>query len=128
MTSRRIPLGLGLRRRLRSGVTLIHRGHLDHVCGHGLNLPRQVCDLRALLLIGRRNLQGQEMPQRVHRDRHFAAFAPFGASVAAACSALRGGLQGAAIEDDGGGFRVPIRQQPQHGPPIMRHRLLRSLP
>src|SRR5882757_7020601 len=48
-------LGRGLRRRLLPGVALVDKGYFDRISGHGLNLPRQVCDLRALLLIGRRN-------------------------------------------------------------------------
>ena len=53
------PMCRGLRRGLLTGVALIDKGHFDLVSGDLLNLPRQVSDLRALLLIGRRNLQGQ---------------------------------------------------------------------
>jgi len=106
------PVGRSLRRRLRSGVSLIHRGHLDRVLGRGLDLPRQVRDLRALQLIGRSNLLGQQMPQGIYCDMHFAALAPVVAIVAAACSALQGGLRGAVIEDDSAELRVPVGLQP----------------
>src|SRR5882757_6330076 len=65
-------VGGGLRRGLLSGVALVDKGYFNGASGHGLNLPRQVCDLRALLLIGRRNLQGQEMSQCIDCDMHFA--------------------------------------------------------
>lgn len=63
-------VGLG---RLLAGVTLINVGQFDCLIRHGLDLTRQFFDLSPVLLVGRRNVQRQQLAQGIHRHRHFAA-------------------------------------------------------
>src|SRR5437660_10391414 len=78
------PMFGGLSRGLLPGVALIDKGQFDLVSSDLLNLPRKLADLGALLLIGRSNLQGQQMPQSIHRHVDFGSLAPLVTIVAAA--------------------------------------------
>ena len=57
--------------------------------------------LFALLCVGRRDVQGQEVAERVHGDMGFAAVFLFVAVVARAATALGRALHGAPIKDGG---------------------------
>jgi hypothetical protein len=50
----------------RSGVALVHIGQLDILFCNLLHLPGQFADLCAILLVGRRDMQGQQMALRIH--------------------------------------------------------------
>jgi hypothetical protein len=61
---------------------------LDGVPGDGLHGLRQTPDLGAVVGIGGRDVQGQEMAQRVDSQMDFRAFLAFGTIVACALAAL----------------------------------------
>ena len=56
----------GISRRLLSGITLIHIGNLHVFSSRCLNGFGKLTNLRPILLIGRRHLQRQQMPQSIH--------------------------------------------------------------
>ena len=65
-----------------SRVALIHIGQLDILFGDLLHLPGQFAGLCAVLLIGRRHIQGQQMIQCIHGRMNLRSFAPLGPIVA----------------------------------------------
>lgn len=58
---------LGILSRLCLGIALVDKGHFDRVPGHLLDLGRQGTDLASILLVGRRHVRRQQMPQPIHR-------------------------------------------------------------
>ncbi len=52
-----------------SRVALIDKNYFDRLFRDSLNLASQFCNLSAILFIGRRHTQSQQMPQRVHSHR-----------------------------------------------------------
>ena len=80
----------------------------------------QVAHLGAFLFIRRGDFQGQQMPERVHGDMHFGAFAPLVAIVTASASALRRGLQRAPVENDRCGLIGAARAPAQQDAQVMR--------
>ncbi len=69
-----------------AGVSLIDIGQLDMLAGDLLHGFSQHADLRAILLIGRRYVQRQQMPKRVNGCMNLRSLAPLGTVVAAACA------------------------------------------
>ena len=59
------------RRGVRSGVTLIYIRQFDVLLGHLLDSLREFPHLGAILLIGGRDFDGQQMAQGVYRNMHF---------------------------------------------------------
>jgi hypothetical protein len=57
-----------------------------------LHLPGQLADLCAILFIGRRDMKGKQMAQRVQSRMDLGAFAPFGSIVARSRTRFRRGL------------------------------------
>ncbi len=104
-------------------IALVHKRHLDRVIGGGLDLLGQFGDLRPILLIGRGDMQGQQIPQRSDRQMNLAAFPAFGASLAGPRATFRRGLQRPTVKD---GCRwvgwVPLGQAQQR-PPVLHQRL-----
>ena len=63
-----------------TGVALIDKGQFHMLSRHFLHGCGQLAHLIAVLLIGWREMQRQEISQRIDGQMHFAAFAPFGSS------------------------------------------------
>ena len=57
-----------------AGLSLIDKSDLDRMPGHLLYLFRQFSDLGSVLLVGRGDVQSQQMTQGVHRHVGFAPF------------------------------------------------------
>src|SRR5712691_11982802 len=83
-----------------SGVTLIDKSHFYFLARSFLHFFHQGGDLRALLLVGRRYFQSQQMPQGVDRGMYFGALFALVSIVARAVATFRCRLQGASIQDD----------------------------
>ncbi|KCX00057.1 hypothetical protein AN652_14370 [Xanthomonas arboricola pv. pruni] len=83
---------LGCLRRFFAGIVLIHKRDLDRFTGRVLYLLSKRSDLRALLLICWRDLDGEQVSQRIDRHVHLASFLAFVAIVSGARSAFTGGL------------------------------------
>ncbi len=62
-------------------VTLIHVSQLDILLRDLLHLPGQFLHLGSILLVGRRDMQGQQMAQRVNCRMDLRSFAPFGSVI-----------------------------------------------
>ncbi len=60
-----VPLGLGLG--ILARVALANIGDLDALAGGRLHGGGEALDLGAVLCVGRRDVQRQEMPQRIDR-------------------------------------------------------------
>lgn len=58
-------------------IALINEGHFDRFADDLLNLFSQFADLCAVLLVGGRDEQSQQVAQRVNGNVGFAALAPF---------------------------------------------------
>ena len=58
-----------------------------------------MCDLGAVIGVGRRDVQGQEMAERVHRHVQFRALLALGPVVAGPLTALGRRPQRSAVED-----------------------------
>jgi hypothetical protein len=82
-----------------SCVALIHVSQLNMLLRDLLYLPGQFADLCAVLLIGRRDVKGEQMAQRVHRCMHLRSLAPLGSIIACSRAGLRRGLQRAAVQN-----------------------------
>jgi hypothetical protein len=70
---------------------LVHIRQCYALIGKVLYRLRQFFHLRPVLLIGRGDVQGQQMPQGIDRRMHLGPFAPLGASAFARKSALKPG-------------------------------------
>src|SRR6266700_4065436 len=69
-------------------VALVDESQFDMVACHFLDCGGQLAHLRSILLIGRGDMQGQQMPQSIHRDVNFSAFGPCGCIIGRAMSAF----------------------------------------
>ena len=79
-----------------SGVTLIDKSHF-HLLARGLlHLFEQVSHLRALLLVGRRDFQSQQMTKGIDRRMHFASLFALIAIVASAVATFLAWTAGSA--------------------------------
>ena len=96
-----------------SGVTLIDKGYLDFVAGRLLDGFDQVADLGALLFISQRDFHSQKVAERIDRDMDFETLAALVSVIAPAAAAFRGGLHGAAIQNDRRRLAGLARQQAQ---------------
>lgn len=90
---------LGLLFCRRAGVTLINEGQFNCLTRHRFNLRHQLRYLRAVLLVGSRDTLRQHKDERVHGQMYFAVLTWFGSIIARSATALRRGLDGAAVED-----------------------------
>jgi hypothetical protein len=106
-----------------SSIGLVDKGHLHRLAGGLLHPLRQLAHLGAILLIGRRDQQGQQMPQRIDRHMHFAAFAPLGTIIARMAATLGRRLQHAAIENGGSGLAFAPFDSAQQQAQVLHHRL-----
>ncbi len=79
--------------------------------------------LAPLRLVGRGDGQRQQVAQRVDHGVLLVAFAPFVPVVTAPPAALRGGLDGATVNDGGAGVGPPALQHAGQLPQSMRHHL-----
>ena len=109
----------GVLRRVLARIALIHVGQLHVLAGHLLDRVRQLGHLRPLLLVGRGNNHGQEVAECVHRDVGLAALLALVPVIPGSGAALRCRLQGAGIEDDGGGLGIASRCDPEQLPQVM---------
>ena len=71
-----------------SRVSLIYIGQLNMLAGDLLHSLGQGTNLRAILLIGHRYVQSQQVAERVNVRMNLRSLAPLGAIVAAACTRL----------------------------------------
>src|SRR5690242_7121705 len=70
-----------------TGVTLINKGKLNGVSSLLLYGGSQLTHLSPILLIGRGDMQGQQMTKRVYCRMHLASFAPLGSIIACSVTA-----------------------------------------
>jgi len=77
----------GLRRALAS-VALVDPGEFDAVARDGLDRSGELLDLAAILGIGRRDVEGEQVAKRIDRDVEFGALLALGAVLAGALAAL----------------------------------------
>lgn len=78
-------------------VTLIGDGHFHEAASARLHVLNQIGNLGPLLLIGRRDFQGQKKTESVDRDMYLGAFLALVAIVASSTGAQWSALQGAPI-------------------------------
>src|SRR5690606_25823672 len=83
-----------------AGVALIGPCNADRFSRGALHSFAKLFDLRALLLIGRRHRQRNQMAQRIDSHVYLAAPTPLVAVVAGAWTALAAALQRAPVQDD----------------------------
>lgn len=69
-----------------AGIALVDKHHFYRLTGDLLNLLRQFADLFPILLIGRRDMQRHQMPQRIDCQMHFRSLALLGAIIAGPCT------------------------------------------
>lgn len=86
--------------RLPAGVALIDEGDLNAVVGGRLHGPGQMLDLGTVIGVGRRNMQGQEMTEPVHRHVQLRTLLALGLIVAGPLAALGRRTQRPAVVDD----------------------------
>src|SRR6266568_5310259 len=82
-----------------TGVSLIHESQLHAVSCYLLHGGSQLAHLSPILLIGRRDMQRQQMPQGIDSQMNFAAFAPLGSIVASAMPTFGTRLQRPTIKN-----------------------------
>lgn len=97
--------------------------NFEMLAGCFLHLPGQLRNLIALLVIGRRHYQCQQMVQRIRGNMHLAATLFLAAVITGPVPAFRRGAKGAATEDDGGRLRLFALGHPQQFPQVMDDRL-----
>ncbi len=110
---------LGRLCRLITRVSLIDERHLDMRARDFLDSRSQSAYLSPILLIGRRDQQGQQVAQRIHCRMHFAALAPLGSIVARSMSAFRARLQRSTVKNGGRRLFVAPLSQAQQRPQIV---------
>ena len=86
----------------------------------------QLPHLRAFLLIGGSDMQGQQMAQAVDCHVHLAPALPFGPVIAGPGAALRRGRPRAAGQDRCRRLLCAAFGQPQHDAQVMHHRFERA--
>ena len=99
--------------RVLAAVALIDIDQLHTLSGHLLHGGGERLDLRAILFVGGRDAGSQEMAKRVDGDVDLGAFLALAAArprragpiPTGSVAGLGAGLQGAAVEDGGGGPR-----------------------
>ena len=79
--------------------------------------------LRPVLLIGRSDVQGQQMSQGIDRRMHLGPFASLGAVVSRTVTRFRCGLDRATIQDHSAGLPLAPRILAQQHPQIVHHGL-----
>ena len=105
--------------RVLTRVALIDKGECDVVSRHLLHRGGQLSHLSAILLIGRRHMQGQQMPQGIHGQMPFAAFAPFGSILACSMAPFRARWQRSTVNNGGRWLFVAPPSQPQDGSQVV---------
>ncbi len=95
-----VACGLG---RLRSGIALVGIRHLHRLAACLLHLLRQFLYLGALLFVGRRDMHGKQIPQRIDSHMDFASPLALVPIVPRPRPAFTGRLQRASIKNDGAG-------------------------
>src|SRR5271166_1558989 len=109
--------------RIIAGVALVDERDLDRLPGHRLHGLGQHGDLVPLLLIGRGDVHGQQVPERIHRHVDLRALAPLISVVAGPTSALGCGLHRATVEDGGGRLGLLAGGEAEHGAEVVDHGL-----
>jgi hypothetical protein len=82
-------------------IALIGKGDLDRLTSLFLRTLGKFRDLGAVLFIGDRHAQGEQMPKRIGRQMELTAFPTFGSVITSAPPTLERRLQGPAIKDCG---------------------------
>src|SRR5215472_11442601 len=103
----------GLLSRCIAGVALVNESEFDRLPGDLLDRLSQFTYLSTVLLVSRRDQQGQQIAQRIDGCMHFAAFASLSAIIASTASTFRGRLQGSTIENGRRGLPLPTLRFPQ---------------
>ena len=105
-----------------SRVALIDICQFDSFTRHFLHRFCQLTNLRAVLLVCRRDVQSQQISKSINRHMRLAAFASFGSIIGGAPSRLRRRLQSARIENSGCGLGFASGSKAQKLAQIMNHR------
>ena len=95
--------------RLLARVGLVHERHFHRIACDFLDVFGQCRHLRAILLVGRRHQQGQQVPERIHRQVNFRAASAFGWIKTCSPAALWRRLNRTAIENRGRGLGCSTR-------------------
>ena len=111
----------GLRGGRLAGVALVDEGDLHALAGGVLYRRGEAVDLRPVLLVRRRDMQRQQLAQRVDGEMHLRALPSLGAVVPGARPALRRRLQGAAVENGSRGVRGAAGGDAQEDAQIIHH-------
>lgn len=133
-------------------MALVHERHVHVFAGDRLHGAGEALDLGATVGIGRGDVEGQQVVERVHRHVELGALLPLGPfpgsgfasprtgyngagaalgrslprfrrCVASVESRRRGGAQGPAVEHDRARLRFATDRQAQHRPEIVHQRL-----
>jgi hypothetical protein len=107
--------GLGVLAR----IALIDESDFDARFGCGLDGLGDAADLGAIVGVGGRAMQDQQMPERVDGQQLLA----LGPVIAGSCSAFRGRAQCAAVDDRSARLPAASRGEPQHNAQILRQGL-----
>ena len=86
-----------------AGIALIHVREFNVMAGHLLEGLSQDFHLRPVLDIRRRHVEGQQVTQGIDGDMDLRSLPTLGPVVAGPRPTFRSGLQGAAIQNGGGG-------------------------
>ncbi len=92
------PLRFGCSGSLRPGIALIDEGE-GNVFAEVLDCLSQATDFRTVVCVGRCDVQGQQMAQRIGPHVHFRPALAFGAVIARTWAAFRRRTQGPAVDD-----------------------------
>jgi hypothetical protein len=116
------PVGGGGSRRLVPGIALVDVAERHVLARDRLHRLRQLGDLRPVLCVGGRDVQLEQMPQRVDGRMDLRALPPFRVVITGARS--RGGrrLERAAVENHRGGLTMPARVLAHQHAQIMHER------
>jgi hypothetical protein len=106
-----------------SCVALIHIGQLDALAGGLLRRLSETAYLLAILFVGRGDVGGEQVPERVHGNVELGAPLALGAVVAGTRPALGAGAQGAAVEDHRRGRRLAAGDLAQQRAQVVDHAL-----
>jgi len=106
---------------LLAGISLVDGGERDAITSPRVHGRRQRADLGPVLLVRRRDVQGQQVAQRVDGGMKLRPSLPFVAVVPGPRAAFGGAAQSAAIQDHRRwGIRPPLRPA-QHCTQVVHH-------
>ncbi len=107
--------------RLLAAVALVDVRDSGALARRLLHGPPVAPHLRAVLFVGRRDVEREQVPRRVDRDVHLRALFLLRAVVRAAVSAPMSALRSAAVDDDRRRIRLAAHCDPRNFPKVVHH-------